>query len=101
MQESGNNTIQRLSIRPSKTIRTHETQSSTEVRQNPVTIFGNGREDIGMMEQGQLMEQRRIEDPENRLDIYAHLAQAAEDVRLGRVQPAQDVFSDLLDELKR
>ena len=86
--------IQRLSIRPSKYIRTHETQ-------NPVTIFVNGQEDTGMMEQGQLMEQRRIEDSENQLDIYAHLTQAAEDVRLGRGEPAQDAFSELLDELKR
>ena len=93
--------IQRLSNRPSQSIRTHYTQSSMGVRQNPNAIIVNGREYTETMEHSQLKEQQRIEDLENQLDIYVHLAQAAEDARLGRVQPTQEAFSDLLDELKR
>ena len=36
-----------------------------------------------------------MEEMESRLAVYAHLAQAAEDVRLGRVQPAQESFDDI------
>lgn len=92
---------QRLSIRPSKDLRTHYAQISAEARQNPVAITVNGREDTVIMEHSQFMAQRqRIEDLENRLAVYAHLAQAEDDVRLGRVQPAQDAFADILNELK-
>ena len=92
---------QRLSIRPSKELRTHYAQISAEARQNPVAITVNGREDIVILEHSQYMEQqRRIEELESRLAVYSHLAQAADDVRLGRVQPAQEAFSDILDELK-
>ena len=92
---------QRLSIRPSKDLRTHYAQISAEARQNPVAITVNGREDTVIIEHSQFMAQRqRIEDLENRLAVYAHLAQAEDDVRLGRVQPAQDAFADILNELK-
>ena len=92
---------QRLSIRPSKDLRTHYAQISAEARQNPVAITVNGREDTVIMEHSQFMAQRqRIEDLENRLAVYVHLAQAEDDVRLGRVQPAQDAFADILNELK-
>ena len=92
---------QRLSIRPSKDLRTHYAQISAEARQNPVAITVNGREDTVIMEHSQFMAQRqRIEVLENRLAVYAHLAQAEDDVRLGRVQPAQDAFADILNELK-
>ena len=92
---------QRLSIRPSKDLRTHYAQISAEARQNPVAITVNGREDTVIMEHSQFMAQlQRIEDLENRLAVYAHLAQAEDDVRLGRVQPAQDAFADILNELK-
>ncbi len=37
---------------------------------------------------------------EAQLVTYAHLAQAADDVRLGRAQPARDAFSDIIHELK-
>ena len=101
IEREGSNMTQRLSIRPSKDLRTHYAQISAEARQNPVAITVNGREDTVIMEHSQFMAQRqRIEDLENRLAVYAHLAQAEDDVRLGRVQPAQDAFADILNELK-
>ena len=92
---------QRLSIRPSKDLRTHYAQISAEAKENPVAITVNGREDTVILEHGQYMEQQRlIEEMQSRLAVYAHLAQAADDVRLGRVQTAQDAFSDILHELR-
>ena len=93
--------MQTLSIRPSKDLRTHYAQISAEAKQNPVAITVNGREDTVILEHSQYMEQqRRIEALESRLAVYAHLAQAADDVRLGRVQPAQEAFADILNELR-
>ena len=45
-------------------------------------------------------QQQLIEELQSRLAVYAHLAQAADDVRLGRVQPAREAFADILDELR-
>ena len=45
-------------------------------------------------------QQQLIEDLESRLAVYTHLAQAADDVKLGRVQPARDAFEDIVNELK-
>ena len=41
-----------------------------------------------------------MEEMESRLAVYAHLAQAADDVKLGRVQPANEAFADILRELR-
>jgi len=92
---------QRLSIRPSKDLRTHYAQISAEAKKNPVAITVNGREDTVILEHSQYMEQQQlIEEMQSRLAVYAHLAQAADDVRLGRVQPARDAFADILHELR-
>ena len=92
---------QKLSIRPSKDLRTHYVQISEQAKDNPVAITVNGLEDTVLLSHRQYMEQQqRIEDLESRLALYAHLAQAADDVRLGRVQPAQEAFADILNELK-
>jgi hypothetical protein len=37
---------------------------------------------------------------EDKLAVYAHLAQAADDVRLGRVQDADDAYDDIIAELE-
>ena len=41
----------------------------------------------------------RISELEAKLSMYAHLAQAMDDIRLGRVQSADAVFDELLGEL--
>lgn len=44
----------------------------------------------------QYMEQKRqMEETQSRAAVYAHLAQAADDMKLGRVQPAQEAFEDI------
>lgn len=92
---------QRLSIRPSRDLRTHYAQIAAEAREHPVAITVNGREDTVLLEHAQFMEQQQlIEDLQDRLQVYAHLAQAADDVRLGRVQPAREAFDDIINELR-
>ena len=82
-----------ISIRPSKDIRTNYAQISALTRQNPVAITVTGKEEY----QEQLL---RISELEAKLSMYAHLAQAMDDIRLGRVQSADAVFDELLGELE-
>ena len=92
---------QRISIRPSRDLRTHYAQLSAEAKQNPIAITVNGREDTVLVAHGQFMEQQqKIEELESRLAVYAHLAQAADDVKLGRLQPVREAFEDVLHELR-
>lgn len=66
----------------------------------PVAITVNGKEDTVVMSHESFMEQQNyIAEMEARLQVYAHLAQAEDDVKLGRVQPIEDVRRNLLREL--
>mgnify|MGYP007107361259 CR=1 FL=1 len=99
-----------ISIRPSKDIRTNYAQISALTRQNPVAITVNGKEDTvqpakskttGSVSHEEYQEQLlRISELEAKLSMYAHLAQAMDDIRLGRVQSADAVFDELLGELE-
>ena len=89
-----------ISIRPSRDLRSKYSQISALARQNPVAITVNGKEDTVVMSHESFMEQQNyIAEMEARLQVYAHLAQAEDDVKLGRVQPIEDVRRNLLREL--
>lgn len=89
-----------FSIRPSKDLRTHYAQISALARQNPVAITVNGKEDtVVQSHEDYVNQQNYITELEAKLAVYAHLAQAADDVKLGRVQNADDVFDEILGEL--
>lgn len=91
-----------ISIRPSKDIRTNYAQISALTRQNPVAITVNGREDTVLLSHEDFQNQLRyIDDLEAKLQVYSHLAQAMDDIKLGRVQPAESAFADILDELEK
>lgn len=45
-------------------------------------------------------QQHSISELESRLSVYAHLAQALDDVKLCRTQKADSVFDELLRELE-
>lgn len=91
-----------VSIRPSKDIRTNYAQISALTRQNPVAITVNGREDTVLLSHEDFQNQLRyIDDLEAKLQVYSHLAQAMDDIKLGRVQPAESAFADILDELEK
>ena len=90
-----------ISIRPSKDIRTNYAQISALTRQNPVAITVNGKEDTVLLSHEDFQEQiHYISELEAKLAVYAHLAQAMDDIQLGRVQSADSVFADILGELE-
>ena len=90
-----------ISIRPSKDIRTNYAQISALTRENPVAITVNGKEDTVLLSHEDFTEQQNyISELEAKLAVYAHLAQAMDDIKLGRVQNADDAFDDILGELE-
>ena len=89
-----------ISIRPSKDLRSNYAQISALSRKNPVAITVNGKEDIVVLCHDDYMEQQNyITELEAKLAVYSHLAQAADDVNLGRVQEVDAAFDDILSEL--
>lgn len=89
-----------ISIRPSKELRNNYNQISTLARSNPVAITVNGKEDtIVVSHEDFVNQQHYISELEARLAVYAHLAQAMDDVKLGRTQAMDEAFDDILAEL--
>lgn len=90
-----------IAIRPSKDLRTNYAQISLLSRENPVAITVNGKEDtIVLSHENYMNQQKYISELESRLKVYDHLAQAADDVKLGRTQQLDDAISDILGELE-
>ena len=90
-----------ISIRPSKDIRTNYAQISALTRQNPVAITVNGKEDTVLLSHEDFQKQLHyISELEAKLSVYSHLAQAMDDIKLGRVQSADDTFAAILGELE-
>ena len=89
-----------ISIRPSKELRNNYNQISALARNNPVAITVNGKEDIVVISHEDFIDQQHyISELEARLSVYAHLAQAMDDVKLGRMQAMDEAFDDTLSEL--
>ena len=85
-----------ISIRPSKDIRTNYAQISALTRQNPVAITVNGKEDTVLLSHEDFQDQiHYINELEAKLAVYSHLAQAMDDIKLGRVQSADNAFGEL------
>lgn len=90
-----------ISIRPSKDIRTNYAQISALAKNNPVAITVNGKEDTVLLSHEDFQEQQNyIAELEAKLAIYSHLAQAMDDVKLGRVQNADEAYDDIIAELE-
>ena len=90
-----------ISIRPSKDIRTNYAGISALTRENPVAITVNGKEDTVLLSHEDFREQiAYISELEAMLAVYAHLAQAMDDVKLGRTHPADSAFSVILGVLE-
>ena len=91
-----------ISIRSSKELRNNYNQISSLSRSNPVAITVNGKEDTVVMSHEDFVEQQKyICELEARLAVYAHLAQALDDVKLGRTQAMDEAFDDILGELDK
>ena len=90
-----------ISIRPSKDIRTNYAQISNLTRSNPVAITVNGKEDTVLLSHEDYQAQQNyIAELEAKLAVYAHLAQAMDDIKLGRVQDADKAYDDIIAELE-
>lgn len=94
--------INGISIRPSKDLRTNYAKISELAKKNPVAITVNGREDTVVLSHEDFVEQQRlIADMQARLELYAHLARSQDDIKLGRVQPVDEAFDELIEEIGR
>lgn len=90
-----------ISIRPSKDIRTNYAQISALTRENPVAITVNGKEDTVILSHEDYQQTLHyISELEEKLAVYSHLAQSMDDIKLGRVKDADEVFDDLINELE-
>ena len=90
-----------ISIRPSKDIRTNYAQISALTRSNPVAITVNGKEDTVLLSHENYQEQQNyISELEDKIAVYAHLALAMDDVKLGRISDADSAFDDVIAELE-
>ena len=90
-----------ISIRPSKELRNNYNQISMLARNNPVAITVNGKEDTVLLSHEDFQNQiHYISELEAKLAVYTHLAQAMDDIKLGRVQSADSAFADILGELE-
>lgn len=91
-----------ISIRPSKDIRTNYAQISALTRENPVAITVNGKEDTVLLSHEDFQAQKKyISELEAKLAVYSHLAQAMDDVKLGRVRSADETFDDITATLEK
>lgn len=89
-----------ISIRPSKELRNNYNRISALSRSNPVAITVNGKEDTVVLSHEDFVDQQQyIRVLEARLAVYEHLAQAVDDVKLGRAQVIDEAFDDILGEL--
>ena len=91
-----------ISIRPSKDLRNNYSQISLLSKKNPVAITVNGKEDTVIMSHKDFVDRENyLSELEARLSVYNHLAQAEDDIKLGRVEDMDDAFNDIIDELDR
>ncbi len=91
----------KLSIRPSKDIRTNYAQISALTRESPVAITVNGKEDTVILSHEDYQDQQQyISELEAKIAVYAHLAQAMDDIKLCRVQDSDAVFDEILADLE-
>ena len=85
-----------ISIRPSKDIRTNYAQISALTRDNPVAITVNGKEDTVLLSHEDYQQTMHyISELEERLALYAHLAQSRDDIKLGREFIALMMYSTI------
>lgn len=65
-----------------------------------MAITVNGKEDTVVICHDDFIEQQNyIRELEAKFAVYTHLSQAADDLKLGRVQNMDETFGDILSEL--
>ncbi len=90
-----------ISIRPSRDIRTNYAEISRLCKQHPVAVTVNGREDSVLMSHEQYNDmQAELALLKEQLQMYAVLANAADDIKMGRMYKADEAFDDIVSKLK-
>ena len=85
-----------LAIRPSKELRNNYSKISSLCREEPVAITVNGKEDTVILSHEDFMNQQSyIDELEARIEVYEHLAQAMDDIKLGRCEDVKTAFDDI------
>ena len=85
-----------LSIRPSKDLRNNYSKISSLCKKNPVAITVNGKEDTIILDHNTFMSQQKyIDELEAKIEVYEHLAQAMDDIKLGRYEDVDTAFDDI------
>ena len=90
-----------IPVRPSEDLSNNYEQISALTGISPVAITVNGKEDTVIMSYGDYLARRkRISELEAKIALYEHLAQATDDIKLGRVQDSAAVFDEILSGLE-
>lgn len=90
-----------LSIRPSRDIRTNYAEISKLCKSNPVAITVNGHEDTVIMSHTEYnLKQEQLLTLQEQLKLYTKLAQAEDDVKLGRVYSSENFFENIIANIK-
>ena len=97
----GNEMSGPIPVRPSEDLSNNYEQISALTGISPVAITVNGKEDTVIMSYGDYLARRkRISELEAKIALYEHLAQATDDIKLGRVQDSAAVFDEILSGLE-
>ena len=90
-----------ICIRPSRDIRNNYAKISELSKECPVAITVNGKEDtIILSHENYIALQNKIMEQQERLMFYEHLAQAEDDIKLGRIKSFDETFDALIEKVK-
>lgn len=90
-----------FAIRPSRDIRNNYAEISKLAQEAPVAITVNGKEDtVIMSHEDYVAQQAIIQELKERLEVYSILAQAEDDVKLGRIHSEEDCFATVFSAVK-
>ncbi len=85
-----------LAIRPSKDLRTNYNEISKLCREQPVAVTLNGKEDLVVVAHEDYVQvQAEINQMKGALAVFEALAQAEDDIKLGRIMSADEAHAKL------
>ena len=95
--------MENLYIRPSKDLRNNYAEMSKLCREEetPIAATVNGHQDTVLISHEQFIaQQTEIKELKAQLELYKHLAQSRDDIRLGRTYDIDEVFDELTAKLE-
>lgn len=93
--------MENIAIRPSRDIRNNYAKLSKLTKQSPVAITVNGKEDTILLSHENYMAlQNKVQSQQERIAFYERLAQAEDDIKLGRIKSLDQTFDSLIEKVK-